>query len=303
MDNRQREELVRLVGEGVLFDCPMDQYTTFRVGGKAEALYEAKDLGRLRSLITYLGEEHIPYLPVGRGSNLLVKDGGLRGLVILLRGPLAAIERAETDDSTLMAGGGVSLPDLLAYCRDSGLGGLEFLAGVPGTVGGAVAINSGAFGYEIGTRVREIHVISPRGDLVVRDRSQLQFSYRALKLEKGAVIVGAIFGLEREGEGVVGERISDCLRRRKESQPLEYPSAGSVFRNPPDDFAGRLIEEAGLKGKRIGGAMISHKHANFIINTGGAKAKDILALLSLAQERVEKETGIKLEPEIRVVGG
>jgi UDP-N-acetylmuramate dehydrogenase len=302
MDKRQKEELIRLVGSGVRFDWPMDQYTTFRVGGKAEAIYEAKDMGTLQEVVAYLAREEIPYLPVGKGSNLLVKDGGLRGLVILLGESLAVVERGVTGDSTLWAGAGVTLSDLLAYCRDSGLGGLEFLAGIPGTVGGAVVMNSGAFGYEIESRVEEIHAITPKGDLSVKDRSQLQFSYRALKLDKGAVIVRVIFGLELEGEGIVGKRISGYLRRRRESQPLEYPSAGSVFRNPPNDYAGRLIEEAGLKGKRVGGAMISPKHANFIINTGGAKARDILALLSLIQETVKKETGIRLEPEIRVVG-
>ncbi len=302
MDHRQKQELIRLVGKGVRFDCPMDQYTTFRVGGEAEALYKATDLAELKALVAYLSKEHIPYLPIGRGSNLLVKDQGLKGLVILLRGSLAAIERSETDDSTIMAGGGAGLPDLLAYCRDAALGGLEFLAGIPGTVGGAVAMNAGAFGYEIGKTVKEIHEISPKGALLIRDRSQFQFSYRAFKLERGAVIVRAIFALSPEAEGVVGERISGYLRRRGKSQPLEYPSAGSVFRNPPNDYAGRLIEAAGLKGKRIGGAMISPKHANFIINTGGARAKDILALLSLVQKKVKRETGIDLEPEIRVVG-
>lgn len=302
MDNRQKEGLVRLAGEGLWFGCPMDQRTTFHVGGEAEALYEATDLGRLQRLIAYLSKEYIPYLVVGRGSNLLVKDEGLKGLVILLRGSLAAIKQRETADSAIMAGGGVGLTDLLAYCRNSGLGGLEFMAGIPGTVGGAVAMNSGAFGYEIGDTVREIHLLTPKGDLAIRDRSQIEFSYRTLKVDKGSVIIGAVFELERESEGVVGERISSYLRRRKERQPLEYPSAGSVFRNPPNDYAGRLIEETGLKGKRIGGAMISRKHANFIINTGGAKADDILALLSLVQERVKKETGVKLEPEIKVVG-
>lgn len=302
MDRRQKEELVRLGGEGVGFDCPMDQYTTFRVGGEVEVLYEAKELERLRGLIAYLSKEHIPYLAVGNGSNLLVKDAGLEGVVVLFRGPLAAIEQREGDDATIVAGGGATLVDLLTYCGDSGMGGLEFLAGIPGTVGGATAMNSGAFGYEIGARVSEIGVITPQGEVVVRDRSQLEFSYRGLRLEKGEVIVRAVLELCREDREVVRKRIEDYRMRRKESQPLGYPSAGSAFRNPPDDYAGRLIEEAGLKGRRIGGAMISHKHANFIINIGGAKAEDILALLCLAREKVRKETGIKLEPEIRVVG-
>ena len=181
--------------------------------------------------------------------------------------------------------------------------GLEFLSGIPGTVGGAVAMNAGAFGEEIASRVKEVHMVDKRGDLIVRDRSsELEFSYRKLNMEKGNVIVRVRFRLTSEAEGTVAKRISDYLKRKKESQPLEYPSAGSVFKNPPDDYAGRLIEKAGLKGKKIGGAMISEKHANFIVNTGGAKAKDILDLIYLSQETVKKETGIQLEPEIRVVG-
>lgn len=302
MGKLERQELVRMLGEGIWFDCPMHQYTTFRVGGEAEVLYEARDLEKLRWLIGYLNQRQIPYLPVGNGSNLLVKDEGLRGVVILFGGSLASIEKGEGDDATIVSGAGASLADLMAHCRDSAMGGLEFLAGIPGTVGGAIAMNSGAFGAEIGERVKEIDLITPQGDLVARDRSEIDFSYRGVSLEKGAVIVRAILELYWEEREVVGKRMADYLARRKETQPLEYPSAGSVFRNPPNDYAGRLIEEAGLKGKRIGGAMISERHANFIINTGGAKAKDILALLSLAQEKVREGTGIKLEPEIRVVG-
>jgi UDP-N-acetylmuramate dehydrogenase len=281
----------------------MDGYTTFRVGGQAEALYEAVDLEVLKRVLAYLDKEHIPYLVVGRGSNILVKDNGLEGLVILLGGSLARVEEKETDDISVLAGAGLHLVELLSYCRSSGLGGLEFLSGIPGTVGGAVAMNAGAFGEEIASRVKEIHVVNTRGDLIIRDRSsELEFSYRKLNMEKGSVIVRVLFRLTSEAEGTVAKRISDYLKRKKESQPLEYPSAGSVFKNPPDDYAGRLIEKAGLKGKKIGGAMISEKHANFIVNTGGAKAKDILDLMYLAQETVKKETGIQLEPEIRVVG-
>ena len=303
MDKRQKEELTRLAGQAIQFNCSMAGYTTFRVGGQAEALYEAVDLEVLKRVLAYLDKEHIPYLVVGRGSNILVKDNGLEGLVILLGGSLARVEEKETDDISVLAGAGLHLVELLSYCRSSGLGGLEFLSGIPGTVGGAVVMNAGAFGEEIASGVKEIHVVNTRGDLIVKDRSsELEFSYRKLNMEKGSVIVRVLFRLTSEAEGTVAKRISDYLKRKKESQPLEYPSAGSVFKNPPDDYAGRLIEKAGLKGKKIGGAMISEKHGNFIVNTGGAKAKDILDLMYLAQETVKKETGIQLEPEIRVVG-
>ena len=308
MDKKQKEELIRLVGERVRFDCLMAQYTTFGVGGHVEALYEASDLEGLRQVVVYLNKEHIPYLVVGRGSNLLVKDGGLEGVVILLRESLAfrPAKPTQTDtqenDLTILTGAGLPIVDLLIYCRDSGLGGLEFLAGIPGTVGGAVVMNAGAFGREIESKIKEIYVITSQGDLIIRDRSQLNFSYRGLEIEEGSVIIRVCFQLEQETEEVVAERIAGYLKKRKENQPLEFSSAGSVFRNPPNDYAGKLIENAGLKGKRIGGAMISKKHANFIINTGDAKAEDIISLLYLAQNKVLEETGIELQPEIQVVG-
>ncbi len=302
MNKAQKKKLVGLAGEKISFDCPTAQYTTFNVGGQSEALYKADDLEELRRVIVCLNKERIPYLMVGRGSNLLIKDGGIDGLVIMLKGALAAIEQESTEDLTILAGAGLSLVDLMTYCRCEGLGGLECFAGIPGTVGGAVVMNAGAFGKEFGSRVRGIQMITPQGELMMRDRTQLRFSYRRLDIEKGVVTVRARLKLHRETEETVAGRIADYLKRRKLNQPLEYMSAGSVFKNPPNEYAGRLIENAGLKGKRIGGAMISEKHANFIVNTGGAKAKDILDLLSLARAEVKKATGIELEPEIRIVG-
>jgi UDP-N-acetylmuramate dehydrogenase len=311
MDKRQKGQLVSLAGEDVRFDCPMARYTTFRTGGPVEVLYEAKSTKLLQQLIAYLNKEQIDYLVVGRGSNLLVRDVGLEGVAILLAGSLAVIEEQkkglsaaneQAGDSTIFTGAGVSIADFLTYCRESRLGGLEFLAGIPGTIGGAITMNAGAFGKEIGSSVEEIHVITAQGEVVVIDGSQLRFSYRALEIEKGHLIIRARLKLVRELEGVVAERIKEYLKIRKETQPLEYPSAGSVFKNPPNDYAGRLIEKSGLKGERIGGAMISEKHANYIVNTGGASAKDILALLFMARDTVKRETGIELEPEIKVVG-
>ena len=311
MDKRQEGKLVSLAGENVRFDCPMARYTTFGIGGPVEALYTAKSAKLLQQVIAYLNKEQIDYIVVGRGSNLLVRDGGLEGVAILLAGSLAVIEKQtkclyaaneQAVDSTIFTGAGISIADLLTYCRELRLGGLEFLAGIPGTIGGAITMNAGAFGKEIGSSVEEIHVITPQGEVVVIDGSQLRFSYRALEIEKGELIIRARFRMVREAEGVVAERIKKYLKIRKETQPLEYPSAGSVFKNPPNDYAGRLIEKSGLKGERIGGAMISEKHANYIVNTGGASAKDVLALLCMARDTVKRETGIELEPEIKIVG-
>ena len=280
----------------------MDQYSTFRVGGRAEAICFPSELALLRQVVSFLSNSDIPYLVIGKGSNLLVRDGGIEGIVIILRGELAAIVKDGEGGDTLRAGGGATIGDLLSYCADNNLSGPEFLAGIPGTMGGAVFMNAGAFGKELGEMVEEIYVVTRGGELVVMGRSQLAFSYRQLSLAGGTVIHGVKLRLHKDtGVGVRG-RILDYLRRRKESQPLDLPSAGSVFRNPPGDYAGRLIEGAGLKGKRIGGAMISRKHANFIVNSGGARAGDVLSLMDLARNRVRDMTGIELEPEIRIVG-
>ncbi len=291
-----------MTGYKTIFDCPMARYTTFRVGGTAEAVYHADDLEELSQIIRYLNREGIPCFVMGRGSNLLIRDSGISGLIIQLKGALATIEREHPEDPTLLLGAGLSLADLLSYCRRAGLSGLEFLAGIPCTVGGAAAMNAGAFGEEFCPRILEIQWLTAQGDLRVTERAQLRFSYRTLEMEKDSVIVRVRVQLRHDSEKTVAHRITQCLRERRLRQPLEYPSAGSVFKNPPGDFAGRLIEAAGLKGKKIGGAMISEKHANFIINTGGAKAEDILGLMDLAESRVKEDTGIELEPEVRILG-
>jgi len=239
---------------------------------------------------------------VGNGSNLLVGDRGFKGVMIHLRDQLALVEQNGKNDEIIMCGGGLTIPELLAHCRHNGLGGLEFLAGIPGTVGGAVSMNAGAWGKEVGSHVQDIQIATAKGELKTWRRPRLTFSYRALSIPEGAVVAKARFHLKRENPETVTDKMAEYLRMRLEKQPLGMPSGGSVFKNPAGDYAGRLIESVGLKGKRIGGAMISPKHANFIVNTGGARGDDILALMDLARKRVKEQTGIGLEPEIRVVG-
>ncbi len=302
LNEKQKKQLKNIGGDALEFDCPMKEYTTFRVGGKAETLYRPTDLAELQRMMSFLDKENIPCLVVGKGSNLLVRNGGLKGVVIVLRGKLSELAMVEEGDNGILVGGGLTNSKLLQYCAQKGLGGLEFLAGIPGTVGGAVAMNAGAWGNEIGQRVRGIETVTREGSIAKFNHSQLQFHYRKLSLPIGTVITKAIFDINRETSEVVAKRVKDYLERRRSIQPLDYPSAGSVFKNPPNQFAGRLIERAGLKGEKVGGAMISDKHANFIVNTGGAKASDILALMDLARNRVREQTGIELEPEIRVLG-
>jgi UDP-N-acetylmuramate dehydrogenase len=301
MDQGEKKALTELLGNKVAFDQPMEGWTTFRVGGKADALCFVEDLFSLRRVLAYAKETETPYLVVGRGSNLLVRDQGFRGLVIFLKGDLALLEK-EGAEELVTAGAGLHVSDLLHACGLRGLGGLEFLAGIPGAVGGAVAMNAGAWGRETAEVVHEIELMSASGDLTRAKGGDLRFSYRRLDLPRGSVIVRATFRCTRMSAGAVKAKIRHFLALRKQSQPLEHASGGSVFKNPPGDFAGRLIEGVGLKGFRIGGAMISSKHANFIVNTGGAKAGDVLALMDLAKRKVKEKTGVELQPEIKVVG-
>jgi len=291
--------LIGLLNKTIHFNCPMAPYTTFRVGGTAEALCAVGDLGQLKQLLAFVRQESLPYLVVGKGSNILVRDGGLKGIALLLKGELEGVEEKE---GTIHAGGGLGLSELVRFSREQGLGGLEFLAGIPGTVGGAVAMNAGAWGKSTGDVVTTVEILTADGERGIMSGSQLQFGYRRAVLPAGAVVVKARFKGTPDRPEAIGERIRDYLERRKAGQPLDYPSAGSVFKNPPHDYAGRLIESVGLKGKRVGGAMISDKHANVIVNVGGARAEDILALMDTARQRVREQTGIDLEPEIKVVG-
>ncbi len=303
MDEKQRILLEAVVKGDVQFDVPMEMHTSFRAGGKAAALCFVSNLAQLQDLVSSLKEESIPFLVIGKGSNLLVKDTGFEGVMIRLKGDFARIERSEHEKNLLWAGGGVTLHDLLRSCVEEGLSGLEFLAGIPGTVGGSVSMNAGAWGMDMGGVVEEIRFLTVEGGHVIRrERGELDFSYRRTPIPSGSVILTAGFRLKEEAPEAISARMAGYMKRRKEKQPLEFPNAGSVFKNPPDDYAGRLIESVGLKGVRVGGAMISEKHANFIVNTGGAKAADILALMELAREKVARQAGIELEPEIRVVG-
>ncbi len=298
-----QKKMLQDMGPGrVTLHYPLGEYTTFRAGGPVEALYEAHTLAELIDLITFLAQEKIPYFVIGRGSNMLVPDEGLDAVAISLKGEFLTIEVAEGDAQGLLVGAGASIFDLLDHCRVHGLSGVEFLAGIPGTAGGAVAMNAGAFGREIGEKVAGVELINGKGQKGWLNRERLHFSYRHFERPAGAVITRVLFSLEKESGERIRQRIVEYLKKKKAQQPLELPSAGSVFKNPPGHYAGKLIEEAGLKGKRIGGAMISPKHANFIVNTGQAKAADILALIRTAREKVKARFGVDLDLEIEVLG-
>lgn len=292
---------MEIAGSDVRFDRPMRLYTTFRVGGNAAVLVRAGSLEVLKRTHAYAGAEGIPWVIVGKGSNLLFSDRGFPGVVIRLRGALAEVSGNERGGE-LSAGGGATNRRILDRCAREGLAGLEFLAGIPGTAGGAVATNAGARGRSIGELLRRVELLTEAGNVADVPAGALRFSYRSCSLPDGSVVTRATFGVQRDAPGAVRERIDRNLEKRRGTQPLRFPSAGSIFRNPPEGAAWRLVAEAGLRGKRIGGAEISRLHANFIVNRGGATAEDILSLMNLAREAVLRRTGIELEPEIRTVG-
>ena len=300
MDENQKSELVKLLKESVIFDASMSSYSTFRAGGKAEALCFVSDLPTLMQLISFLESEAIARMTVGKGSNLLVTDKGIKGAVIFLKGKLAEVNEESTNEVTV--GGGLSVVRLLKYCVQHELAGMEFMSGIPGTLGGAVVMNAGAYGEEIGDRLLRLGVVTFDGKTEEIDRSRISFEYRKTSIPERSIVYSVTLGLKRGERESIRERIESNLKKRKESQPLDMPSCGSVFKNPPGNFAGRLIEESGLKGKRIGGAMISPKHANFIVNADNAKASDIIELIDYTRQKVREDSGLDLETEIRVVG-
>ncbi|HDR14685.1 MAG TPA: UDP-N-acetylmuramate dehydrogenase, partial [Desulfobacteraceae bacterium] len=243
------------------------------------------------------------YLVIGNGSNLLITDRGFDGVAVVIgRGFSGFAFEEDPKGLFLTAGAGLPISSLVSGCSAEGFSGLEFLAWIPGTAGGAVAMNAGAFGHETAEAVREVHALSPGGDLVVFDKSSLSFGYRCSDITPGTVIASVVFDVKRARHEDVAGAVAHYGGLRRRRQPLGMRSAGSVFKNPPGRYAGELIEVAGLKGKRIGGAMISDVHANFIVNTGGAGSDDVLRLVELAKRKVYQAAGIELELEIRVVG-
>lgn len=302
MDDHIKQRIREIGGEAILFDVPAREYTTFRTGGNVEAMYRAGNLQGLKHMVAFLADEGIPYLVMGSGSNLLVRDGGFDGVAIILDGSLASVEDCTGAEPSILAGAGLKVHRLVEYCVEKGFAGVEFMAGIPGTLGGAVAMNAGSWGKEIGEVISEVAVLTAGGIVETRDRLSLSFTYRELDLPPGAIILNAKLGLRFDKPAVIKKRVASYLKQRKERFPLDMPSAGSIFKNPEGGYAGRLIDAAGLKEKAIGGAMISPKHANFIINTGKSSASDIVALMDLATVKVKEVFNIQLIPEIKVVG-
>jgi UDP-N-acetylmuramate dehydrogenase len=283
----------------VRFDVPLSRFTSLRVGGAADALASPPDREALARTLRVCAEHRLPVTVLGNGFNTLVRDGGVEGVVLRL----AALREIRREGGDLVAEAGVSHASLTRHCAREGLAGLEFAAGIPGTVGGWVAMNAGVPGREVKDVVRAVEVMEGDGARRCLPADALRFEYRcAPGLPAGAVVVSAAFRVRESSPEQVQGEVDRHLDKRARTQPLDVPSCGSVFKNPTGDFAGRLIEAAGLKGARSGGAEISPVHANFIVNRGGAKAADVLALIGEARAAVHGRTGVWLEPEVRVWG-
>jgi UDP-N-acetylmuramate dehydrogenase len=301
IDATGKHALADALGEEIEFGAPLSRHTSLRIGGPADALATPSSRDRLAALLGVCRAHQIPHLSLGAGFNTLVADGGVDGVVLKLN-RLRALEERPGD--CVFAEAGVTHASLTRFCVDRGLSGLEFGAGIPGVIGGWIIMNAGIGSREVVDVVREIEVMSPAGaTLRSLPRDELEFHYRALRgLEPGSVVVSATFAVTRSNAKAVKAEVDRLLAERAESQPLNVPSCGSVFKNPEGDYAGRLIEDAGLKGAVEGGAQISPVHANFIANKGGATAEDVRRLIRRAQDVVEERSGIRLETEVRIVG-
>ena len=279
-------------------DEPMSRHTSWRVGGKADLFFIPDSVEHLQAYLRDLDAE-TPIFWLGVGSNLLVRDGGLRGVVISAAAILRDLERVEP--YRVRAGSGVPCTTLARQCIRWGLGPSEFFAGIPGTVGGALTMNAGAHGGETWERVESVRTIDRAGAIHERTPEEYSVGYRSVTGPTNEWFLEATFRFEPGVEASM-DAMKEMLERRKATQPLGLPSCGSVFRNPPGDHAARLIESAGLKGHRIGGAEVSPKHANFIINTGDATATDIEALIDHVRQTIEERHGVELQHEVRIVG-
>lgn len=287
--------------ERIIPRAPMARFTTFRVGGPADVLVNIDSAAEISVALRAARAAGVPVTIIGNGSNLLVRDGGIRGLVMRISQPMSAITR---EGDTLHVQAGATLPAVAGFAQRSGLEGLAPMAGIPGTIGGAVIMNAGAYGGEMSQVVTCVDAIARSDGKPIRFEGRaLGFAYRhSAMMDAGVIVTDVTLRLAPGDPDAIARRTEELLVARREKQPLEYPSAGSTFKRPEGAFAAKLIDDAGLKGLRIGDAQVSEKHAGFIVNLGSATASDILALMAEVQSRVLAASGITLEPEVRILG-
>jgi len=298
LDKDKINELCKLFNGSVMFDEPMKNHTSFKIGGPADILVEPNDIDSLKAILKFAKENCIPLCYIGSGSNLLVRDSGIRGIVVKIA---KGLDQLVTDDTHVSAGAGIYLPKLVREVASKGLSGLEFACGIPGSLGGALCMNAGAYGFEIGSMVENCCILdTDTGKSYTLGREELCFSYRhSIFMEKRWICLSARLRLVEDSVDAIRNRMQNYTRTRREKQPLEHPSAGSYFKRPEGYFAGALIDECGLKGLTVGNAVVSEKHAGFIVNLGGATSAEVLELEERICRAVQWKFGIRLEREVR----
>ncbi len=292
-------ELRAKFGARVRASMPLAELTSFRIGGPADLFVNVEDEAELMHAKAAAYRASVPCFCLGAGTNLLVSDRGMRGLVVRLGDGFSKIK---IDDTKVVAGAGAAFGALVEAVVDRGLEGLEFGEGIPGTVGGGLVMNAGAFGGEIAKVVTLVHGVTEAGESIALTKDDVKFAYRRTELPNHFVITRVDFELARGDRERLMTRVAELKAKRASRQPRGVPNAGSIFKNPPGNFAGKLLEGAGLKGTRLGGAAFSDQHANFIVNLGGAQAAEVLALIDMARNKVKEQSGVLLEPEVRLVG-
>ena len=286
-------------GSGIFMEEPMKKHTTFRVGGSADVLVQPDETA-LAAILALCIQYHVSYSFIGNGSNLLVGDKGIRGVVIEMTDPMGNIE---VDGTKITAQAGAMLSKIANTAASNGLGGMEFAAGIPGSVGGAVVMNAGAYGREMKDIIEKVYVLDENGAQLELDRDALDLGYRHSCIpEKKYIVTKVVLELVPRNEAEIRSEMKELNEKRAEKQPLQYPSAGSTFKRPEGYFAGKLIMDAGLRGYQVGGAQVSEKHCGFVINKGDATAADICQLMRDVSDKVQAQFGVVLEPEVKMIG-
>jgi UDP-N-acetylmuramate dehydrogenase len=309
MNTQQRTQLAALC-RTIRWDVDMASHSTFRTGGVVEAMVETGAPDELAVLMRWLHRQKVPWRVIGGGSNILVTSRYHEGVYIRLQGSVDDLTAepwdatGTGDDRRVLVGAGCNLAALVAWCTRKGLTGLEFMAGIPGTVGGAIRMNAGAFGHSISDALQAVRWTNDQGEVLEAEKQEIVFSYRSTRLPgeplTKMLITHGVFQLQSADKKLLAARCREIIEQRRQKQPSGFGSAGSFFKNPDGDFAGRLIERAGLKGLTFGKAMVSPQHANFIVNTGGAVPEDIIGLMQEVRRKVQQQSGVLLEPEVHI---